>query len=142
MNGGGIIRASMGYAPTRSIVRAAMGYSNTAGLIRAAAGASPTRDSVRLLARPGEAVLRNSAVDMIGEDTVNMLNAMGNSKRSPGPPPPAPEPRKPDMVNVYVVQKDSVPPLGAKDVVAMVGEDIQKGGQTKRLIKAVAMGQM
>lgn len=114
--------------------RAATGY-----------GPVPTRDSVPIMAAPGEFVMRQSAVDLIGADTLSNLNAMGNSyaSRSGSSVSAASQgsKREPDSVHVYVTAPDQKPTLGPKDVITTIGDDILRGGQTKQLIKSVVMGQ-
>lgn len=102
---------------------------------------APFRDNVLINAMPGEFLLRQSAVDMIGVDTLNQLNAAGNSKISRMPTIAQAMPqREPDEVNVWVVPPESKPPIGKKDIVAAISEDIQTGGITKKLIKNVQVG--
>lgn len=116
---GGIIRAAQGYVP------------------------SPNRDSVNILAQPGEAVLRKSAVDLLGHDTVNSLNALGNNLVSGNDTTSgsSSSSQTPAVVNVYVVpDKDSVPALGQNDVLAVVQRDIATNGTTARLIKSITVG--
>ncbi|AKU43548.1 tape measure protein [Caulobacter phage Seuss] len=109
---------------------------------RMAAGSpAPFRDNVLINAMPGEFLLRQSAVDMIGVDTLNQINAAGNSKISRMPTLAQAMPkREPDEVNVWVVPPESKPPIGKKDIVAAISEDIQTGGITKKLIKNVQVG--
>lgn len=112
------------------IVHAANGYHN------------PNRDSVGAMLRPGEGVLRKSAVDNMGIDAFNNLNAMGNStvsKSSPIAYTP-PKPREPDTVNVWNVSKDQVPPPGPKDIIATVGDNLNNGGSLRVLVKKIALG--
>jgi TP901 family phage tail tape measure protein len=111
---------------------------------RAAAGYGPirTRDSVPILAAPGEFIMRQSAVDLIGADTLSTMNAMGNRRMSQAPTNIANQ-NKPDPtpVNVWVVNRDQQPPgLGPKDVLAIWTQDVLTGGQGKKLIKQVMAG--
>jgi lambda family phage tail tape measure protein len=102
-----------------------------------------TRDSVHALLQPGEVVMNTSAVDSVGEDFLNGLNAQGNrvvSKSTPAPQ--AKREKQPDHVNVWVVAPDQKPQLGPRDVLATISDDIIRGGSTKQLIKQVAMGQV
>lgn len=113
------------------------------GLIRAAMGrAIPTRDSVHVLARPGEYILRNSAVDAIGRENLDRINALGNRTISSSAPRiQMPQQKQGDgVVNVWVISPDQQPSLGPKDVVAVIGEDIARGGSIKKLVKSVQMG--
>lgn len=108
---------------------------------RAQGGGSPYRDSVHALLMPGEVVMNRSAVSMMGEDNLLQMNARGNSRMSDVHNTMRHvTPREPDMVNVYVVAPGQQPQLGKKDVVAMISNDILQGGQTKQLIRAVAVG--
>jgi hypothetical protein len=105
-----------------------------------------TRDSQNILAAPGEFIMRQSAVDLIGADTLSGLNAMGNSYnsgagKSVSNAANANKPREPDTVHVYVMAPDAKPSLGPKDILSVIGDDIMRGGQTKQLIKSVQMGQ-
>jgi len=42
-------------------------------------------------------------------------------------------------LNLWVVSPDQVPPPGPNDFIAAVGDDIQRGGSIKQLIRAVMM---
>lgn len=114
---------------------------NSGGMIRANMGrAITTRDSVPVLARPGEFILRNAAVDALGEDNLHALNAFGNRKvqsslQAMGVAPEA-EKEKTEL-NVWIVQEQSNASLGPNDVLAVVRGDILRGGATKKLIKQV-----
>lgn len=119
--------------------------SATGGYIHMATGGMPGRDSVPALLRPGEYVLRNQAVETIGRQNLDMINALGarkissasnsattnsNSNTSNGP----------SVVNVYVVPADQKPSLTKNDVVVTIAEDLVKGGTTKKLIKSIMVG--
>jgi len=115
------------------------------GLRRAADGfaPTPTRDSVPFLLQPGEAVLRQSTVNLLGASTINGLNAMGNraqSQSSSAMPANSNKAGTDNNVHVWVVAPDQKPTLGPKDVIATISDDILRGGQTKQLIKSVALG--
>jgi TP901 family phage tail tape measure protein len=111
---------------------------------RRAMGGVSTRDSVPLLTQPGEYLLRQSAVSMIGRGTLDTLNAMGNRRVSGTlngmTPYQAPPPAEPSVTNVWVVQDKQAPPPGPKDIIAVIGADIRNGGATKQLIKSVQSG--
>lgn len=119
---------------------------NDGGLIRRryASGAYiPTRDSVPAMLRPGEYVMRNSAVEAIGRENLDMMNAMGNRRISNSLNSiPANENEKEGggVVNVWVVPPDEKPQMGPKDIVAVISDDIARGGSTKKLIKQIQMG--
>lgn len=97
------------------------------------------RDSVHALLMPGEGVLNRSAMDMVGRDQVQRMNSWGNRTQSQSLP-QALSARKPDMTNVYVVAPTAKPQLGKNDVLQVISDDILTGGQTKKLVKAVATG--
>lgn len=145
--GGGVIPG--GEVPGASSGGGGGGGLIQGGFVRAAQGRKTrrgvrTRDSVPILAQPGEAIIRSSAVQMIGEEGIEELNALGNRRVSRAsrdmPAPPAPGPNS--ETNVYVVSKDRVPTLGPNDVLAVVGDDIERGGSIKQLIKRVQTGGM
>lgn len=112
--------------------RAASGYSTP----------SSTRDSVPILARPGEYVLRNSAVDMIGRSNLDALNASGNTKvqksgssvsgMASGMQPVVPAP-----INVYLVTPQQQPTLSKNDVIVAITQDMMKNGSTSKAVKQV-----
>lgn len=112
------------------------------GMRRAANGIGvPNRDSVPTLLMPGEAVLRNSAVSVLGEDTVTALNNQGNRKVStPFNNDQNLSDEKQNIVNVWLVEREAIPPLGEKDIVHIIGGDLEKKGATYQLIKQINMG--
>jgi TP901 family phage tail tape measure protein len=106
-------------------------------------GGVPNRDSVTRRLMPGEFVLRRSAVQAMGRDNLESINAMGNSMVSKAPQMSiaglgAPSARA--QSNVYVVSPEAKPPPSRNDIVYMVGEDIQTGGQLAKLIKSTVAG--
>lgn len=115
------------------------------GYIRKAGGGANNRDSVKALLRPGEYVLRNQAVDMIGRENLDEINGMGARSFS------ASGERIPEMgggkggmsvTNVWVVSPDQKPSLTKDDVLVTITEDIMSGGTTKKLIKSVTQGNL
>ena len=113
------------------------------GYVRAVNGLyNQNRDSVRAILQPGEFVMRKSAVNMIGRDTLEGLNSQGNRLVSQAPiKPQSAEPavaQKP--LNVWVVSPDQTPPPGPNDIVHHVASNIASGGQIKQLIKQVNAG--
>jgi lambda family phage tail tape measure protein len=129
--GGGAKTAPVALNSGGYIRRAAVGYAN------------PNRDSVHALVRPGEYVLRNSAVDMIGKENLDRMNALGNSRVSKGVSigdQKNASNRPNDMVNIYVVSPDQKPQMTPKDVVVAITEDLSKGGATKKLVKSIQLG--
>ena len=108
---------------------------------RAAAGmAVTTRDSVNALVRPGEYILRNSAVDMIGRENLDAINASGNRKINESGsriPNMATSTKKSEPVNVYVVSPEAKPSLTKNDVLVTIQDDMARGGQTIQLIKQI-----
>jgi hypothetical protein len=106
-------------------------------------GGNPNRDSMLAFVQPGEFLMRQSAVNFIGEDRLAALNAMGNRRISSSGPVGAIGAVPRDTVNVYVVSPDQKPAsLSKKDVLVIVSEDMATGGQTKKLVKAIQTGQV
>ncbi|MCG7628989.1 phage tail tape measure protein [Epibacterium sp. MM17-32] len=106
------------------------------------------RDSRRYNLMPGEYVLRRSAVQAIGVDELDRLNAMGNTvaqtsgHQGAASQPSKPSPASRDM-NIYLVdERSQAGSLGPRDILAIVNDDIARGGTTKKLIKTVQMGDM
>ena len=117
------------------------------GLIprRAAGGMapSPNRDSVMTFTQPGEFIMSKTATDFIGADTLSEMNASGNRRMKNLPTVASSMPKRvPDEVNVWVVPPNQRPPMGKKDIIAAVTDDMMMNGQTKRLIKAIQVGAM
>lgn len=91
---------------------------------------------------PGEFVLKRSAVDVIGRETLDRMNTMGAGVMAKAPPV---EPTRfassaKAETAVYVVDRDQVPPPGPNEIVYAIGDNIQKGGTIRQLIKRVAAG--
>ena len=112
-------------------------------------GPEKNRDSVPTMLMPGEYVLKKSAVDALGTDYLNRLNngagstiasstsqlesarsntTSGGSTGAGG------------VVNVYVVGQQQQQQMTPNDVVVTITNDMLKGGQTKKLVKQIAMG--
>ena len=111
-------------------------------------GPVKNRDSVNARLMPGEYVLKKSAVDVIGRDYLDSLNSntaatlnasavdVNNSRdtsesdsKSGG-----------GVVNVYVVGQEQQQAMTPSDVLVTITQDMLTGGQTKRLVKSIAMG--
>lgn len=118
----------------------------TGGVVRKAGGGmvegNLARDSKLHNLMPGEYVLRKSAVDMIGVDALNKMNSMGNRAMAGGGHVGVAKQEKGPLgnTNVYVVSPDQQPVPGPQDIIAIINDDIARGGSTKRLIKTVSMG--
>ncbi|MEN3238973.1 phage tail tape measure protein [Methylobacterium ajmalii] len=111
----------------------------TGGLVT---GGVPNRDSVPRTLMPGEFVLKRSAVDVIGRESLDRMNAMGAGVMAKAP---QVEPARfgnsaRAETSVYVVDRDQVPPPGPNEIVHIIGSDIQRGGAIKQLIKRVSAG--
>lgn len=118
---------------------------STGGFIRYAdGGATANRDSVPALLMPGEYVLRKSAVDVIGRDRLDQVNAMGATRLSQSdqkaPPAASGTAAQPTVTNVWVVSPDQVPPPSERDIIVTVARDIQNRGSIRQLIQSVATG--
>jgi hypothetical protein len=102
-----------------------------------------TRDLTLTPTQPGEFVIRKTAAEMIGSDTLNSLNMTGAASSGSATRAVAKQIKKePDFVNIWLTKEDQVPPPSAKDIVMTVQQDILQGGSTKALIRRVAMGQV
>lgn len=102
-------------------------------------GGVPGRDSVLARLMPGEVVMRKSAVDMIGRDTLLQANATGRLGQQTAVVMQQ-QKRDPDMVNVYVVSPDQKPGMSKNDIVVTLMDDVRQGGPIKKMIKQVAIG--
>jgi TP901 family phage tail tape measure protein len=103
------------------------------------------RDSIPYNLMDGEYVLRRSAAQAIGYDELDKINAMGNnttagaSHHGAANSNKTPTPSRPQ--NIYLVDdRSKVGNLGPDDILAVVGDDIARGGSTKNLIRAVQTG--
>lgn len=113
-------------------------------------GPVKNRDSVPTMLMPGEYVMKKSAVDTLGRDYLDNLNSNAstsmegiNSQVQSALTTDTPSEGKASgdgIVNVYVVSQGSQSQMGPKDVLVTISNDILTGGQTKKLIKQVAMG--
>lgn len=115
------------------------------GMIRAANGTvAPFRDGGMYQLMPGEMVLRQSAVQAIGEDKLTQLNNLGNRQISEGAlqgvAANSNKKQEQGVVNVWVVSPDQVPQSGPNDIIATVSQNIQNRGTLKQLIQQVAVG--
>lgn len=97
------------------------------------------RDTVPAYLAGGEAVLNRRAASLLGEETISELNA-GRVRATNAVASVALPKREPDNVSVYVMAPNEKPSLGPKDVLMVIGQDVLTGGQTKQLIKQVAVG--
>lgn len=98
------------------------------------------RDSVPYLLEPGEAVLRRSAVSIVGAENIKELNNLGNRVQNPVQNHYEPQVSVPGVTNVWVVTPDQKPQMTDKDVVAIVSDDILNRGPIKKLIASVQSG--
>lgn len=105
----------------------------------AVVGGIANRDSVLTSLMPGEVVMRKSAVDMIGRDTLLQANATGRLAQNTVAV-MRENKREPDMVNVYVIPEGKKPSIGKNDIVIALMQDVAENGATKKLIKSIAMG--
>lgn len=113
------------------------------GIMGSVPGVDIGRDSVNAKLRPGEFVMRKTAVDAIGADFLAGMNARGAAALAPLnqiPQAPQPQAASPVNTNVWVVSPDQQPAMGPNDVLAVVSKDIATGGSIKKLIKQVAHG--
>lgn len=104
------------------------------------------RDSVPHLLMPDEYVLRSSAARAIGYDELDNLNAMGNRSLPESAKADRPGKDKPSVgkdINIYLLdERSSDGGLGPDDIVAVISDDMSRGGTTKRLIKSIQSGDL
>lgn len=119
------------------------GFVSYTGIKKFATGGTAGKDSVPALLMPGEYVMKKSAVDMIGKDTLDAMNnaatRMHKEDRSSGRV--REKSSKPVVTNVYVVSDPKEAGMTPNDVVVAIGRDILQGGQTRQLIQQVVQGQ-
>lgn len=132
--------------PTREVSNVGFasggGYVDGKNIRRFAAGGTVVgRDSVPAMLMPGEYVMKKSAVDMIGRETLDAMNQATN-RASNDKASNVRESKKPSPVvtNVYVVQDKQDAGMTPNDVVVAVSRDILQGGQTRQLIQQVVQG--
>jgi TP901 family phage tail tape measure protein len=105
-----------------------------------------SRDSKPYMLMPGEYVLRKSAAQAVGYDTLDEMNAMGNRAfaSSGHKDVAAPAEKKLDRtMNLYLVdERSQATGSGPQDIIAVISDDISRGGTVKKLIKSVSLGQM
>lgn len=112
------------------------------GYISRMANGGLARDSVPAMLMPGEFVLRQSAVSVLGREQLDQWNNQGNRIQSQGNdirPPETPS-QPPTPFNVWLTQPNQIPPPGPRDFVHAIGQDILRNGATKTLIRQVAVG--
>lgn len=99
------------------------------------------RDSKLIYAQPGEFLLRKSATQAIGEDTLNQVNALGDRmiSRSPVPSVAGKMGGATANTSVYVVAPDQVPPPGPNEVIHWIGDDMARGGAVAQMVKQITV---
>lgn len=108
----------------------------TGGLVR---GGFKGRDSVPTMLMPGEYVMKKSAVDILGKDTLDKMNSAESVQSSSVPFVEKKEP-SPVVTNVYVVPEKRQAEMTPNDVLVTISRDILQGGQTRQLIQQVVQG--
>lgn len=108
----------------------------TGGLVR---GGFKGRDSVQTMLMPGEYVMKKSAVDILGKDTLDKMNSAESVQSSSVPFVEKKEP-SPVVTNVYVVPEKRQAEMTPNDVLVTISRDILQGGQTRQLIQQVVQG--
>lgn len=112
-------------------------------------GPEKNRDSVPTMLMPGEFVMKKSAVDTLGADYLNRLNNSNGSvistssafvESAKGNTTSGGSTGTGGVVNVYVVGQQQQQQMTPNDVVVTITNDMLKGGQTKKLVKQIAMG--
>ncbi len=131
-----------------SIPAATGGRVSVGGILRRAGGGPvfggvPGKDSVPVLAMADEWVVNRKAVDEVGHQFMADLNANGaDALNRVGNDINVfkPQDKTGGVVNVYVVSPDFPQQMGPNDIVAVVGDNIVRGGKLKQLVKQVQMG--
>jgi TP901 family phage tail tape measure protein len=104
------------------------------------------KDSVPVMTMPGEYILKKSAVDALGAGFVADLNSntTGAIDRSGAGSNFSGKKASKDTgtMNVWVVMPEAAPQMGARDVVAIISNDMMTNGTTKKLVTSIATGQM
>lgn len=113
-----------------------LGGKATGGLVR---GGFKGRDSVPTMLMPGEYVMKKSAVDILGKDTLDKMNSAESVQSSSVPFVEKKEP-SPVVTNVYVVPEKRQAEMTPNDVLVTISRDILQGGQTRQLIQQVVQG--
>ncbi len=112
-------------------------------------GPEKNRDSVPTMLMPGEFVMKKSAVDALGADYLTRLNNNAGSviatsteglEAAKGNTTYGGSTGNGGVVNVYVVGQQQQQQMTPNDVVVTITNDMLKGGQTKKLVKQIAMG--
>lgn len=108
-------------------------------------GPIQNRDSVKAMLTPGEYVLRKNAVDAIGTDFLDNLNAgnapvIGSANSSVGDVSTSSSKGQSAPLNIWVVTPDQVPQENPSNIIATVSDDIRRNGSIKKLIKQVSTG--
>lgn len=137
---------SSGSSGPTNIIPAGYGKSAQGGLVT---GPVKNRDSVPTMLMPGEYVLKKSAVDSLGRDYLDSLNNKSSTYMA-GYSSAVTEAKSETtqtgtksgngVVNVYVVGQEQQKQMTPQDVVVTITQDMMTGGQTKKLVKSIAMG--
>lgn len=100
------------------------------------------RDTEHYRLMPGEYVLRRSAVQAVGVEYLDHLNAMGNRRMATGGHIGAAKKGNPmGDQNIWLVDERSKAPIpGPNDVIAIISDDMMRNGITRRLIKGISAG--
>lgn len=125
------------------------GYGKPRALGGLVTGPIKNRDSVPTMLTPGEYVLKKSAVDSLGRDYLDSLNNKSSTymtNYSSDVTEAKTEGKQSNtqagngVVNVYVVGQEQQQQMTPQDVVVTITQDMITGGQTKKLVKSIAMG--
>jgi TP901 family phage tail tape measure protein len=105
------------------------------------------RDTQPHLLMDDEFVVRSSAARAIGFDNLEKMNAMGNNAVSQAPhrgvAAPKAAAKEKAITNIYLVdERSQAGGIGPDDIIAVINDDIARGGTTKKLIKSVSSGAM
>lgn len=133
--------ATGGYIKPNGKVQRMKGYAEGGTVTGGVRG----RDSVPAMLMPGEFVLKQSAVNAVGTDFLHSLNQASSAvvSSAPSKAAPASEGGGGHTTNVWIVTPDQQPSgMGPNDIVAVVSDNITRGGSIKKLIKQVNSNQV
>lgn len=136
--GSGLAVASGGYINSHGMLERVR-HMAEGGLVT---GGIRGKDSVPALLMPGEMVLNTKAVEATGTDYLHALNRQTNSIVSSSTPESSMASNDATTasnktINIWVVSPDQKPVLGPNDVVAIVSDNINRGGSIKQLVKTI-----
>jgi len=134
--GSGPVAADSFSGIARAAVNLPLG--GTSSMMAAPVAAAKRMNSVAV----DETMQQRSVASMVGTDAMGDMVSMGSKVMARGNHAGVAKQEKGPlgMTNVYVVAPEQRPVPGPHDIIAVINDDIARGGSTKKLIKSVAMG--